>query len=58
MDKFKNIARLLVLGVCFVGAQGLAAGGGSALNDASEIDPDNITPAGMRVARWMTPQHA
>ncbi len=42
MDKIRKVARLLALGICFVSTQGLAAGGGSALDDASEIDPDNI----------------
>ena len=42
MDKFKNIAGLLVLGACFAASPGHAAGGGSALADPSEIDLDNI----------------
>ena len=43
MDKFKKIAGLLVLGACFATSPGFAAGGGSALNDHSEIDLDNVS---------------
>ena len=42
MDKFKNIAGLLVLGACLFASPGFAAGGGSALDDPSGIDLDNI----------------
>ena len=41
MLKFKRIASLLVLGACFVGSQGMAAGGGTHLEPAN-IDLDNV----------------
>lgn len=41
MIKMLRIARLLVLGACFVTTQGFASGGGTEL-EKSGIDPDNI----------------
>ncbi|MGI9234835.1 MAG: cytochrome c1 [Woeseiaceae bacterium] len=42
MVRFKRLASLIALAVCFASAQGFAAGGGADMAPA-EIDPDNVS---------------
>ncbi len=43
MIKLKNLAGVMALGACLLASQAMAAGGGSALTDHAEIDPDNVS---------------
>ncbi|MDH3615008.1 MAG: cytochrome c1 [Gammaproteobacteria bacterium] len=43
MVKLNKTAGLMVLGLCFVATQGMAAGGGDTHMEAAEIDPGNIS---------------
>ncbi len=53
MDKAKRMNKFLVLATAFIASTGFAAGGGSALNDHSEIEPDNLRSLQRGAANFM-----